>query len=101
MKRGKIPKRFVFIFLKICKIFKKIKTNHPFPVAACATKYSAEKWNFTPFHVYLGEYRLTNFECRSGACRPTLLHSKLVNRYYFNANQQPPQPVPPFLPPPQ
>jgi hypothetical protein len=27
------------------------------------------------------EYRLTNFECRSGTHRPTLQHSKFVNQY--------------------
>jgi hypothetical protein len=33
---------------KNCKFFKKIKTNHPFPVAACAIKKSGRKSGFTP-----------------------------------------------------
>jgi hypothetical protein len=52
MKGGGIPKRFVFIFLKICKIFKKIKTNHHLPIAACIIKQSAEKGVLPSFHVY-------------------------------------------------
>ena len=65
MKRGKIPKKVCFYFFKICN-FKKIKTNHLFPVAARAIRQSVENRDFfTQFHVYtegvLFLYEILNF----------------------------------------
>ena len=41
------------LFFEKLKIFQKTKTNHLFPVAACAIKPSAEKRDFSPFYVYI------------------------------------------------